>query len=391
MRKLSVGILIFIAGWSLSRVAYHYSQTESLRPVVSVKPGSVEQVPAGQLATGGAEYIDVLLQSAEYQAAIEHYESLQLQPGETAVVDARTKILSYSHHLIAQSRFSLAEQLLQAFLGAEYRDVEAGMLLAEVYLAKDDYLAAIDKLYEIRGYAYRPVMLQRITHRIRTIVNELDSSLKAGSDQYALLTLYQYLTQVEPQFAPWFIGLAAAQLSVNDGQAASRSLSLVLDDPDVGTQAQAMLSGISTSLAEKQKTKFLGSMKKHEGIPLQRRGNHFIVDATPVRGDNVRLLIDTGASMTIFTPEVLEQSGAGYQDTGKTGMFNTANGPVQAPVYILDSLSVGDWQVNQLEIGVLALTENSGIDGLLGMNFLMHFQFFIDQDAALLRLDVNRR
>ncbi len=208
-----------------------------------------------------------------------------------------------------------------------------------MYLAKDDYLAAIDKLYEIRGYAYRPVMLQRITHRIRTIVNELDSSLKAGSDQYALLTLYQHLTQVEPQFAPWFIGLAAAQLSVNDEQAASRSLSLVLDDPDVGTQAQAMLSGISTSLAEKQKTKFLGSMTEHEGIPLQRRGNHFIVDATPVRGDNVRLLIDTGASMTIFTPEVLEQSGAGYQDTGKTGMFNTANGPVQAPVYILDSLA----------------------------------------------------
>ena len=391
MRKLSVGILIFIAGWSLSRVAYHYSQTESPPPVVSVKPGSVQQVPAGQLATGGAEYIDVLLQSTEYQAAIEHYESLQLQPGETAVVDARTKILSYCHHLIAQSRFSLAEQLLQAFLGAEYRDVEAGMLLAEVYLAKDDYLAAIDKLYEIRGYAYRPVMLQRITHRIRTIVNELDSSLKAGSDQYALLTLYQHLTQVEPQFAPWFIGLAAAQLSVNDEQAASRSLSLVLDDPDVGTQAQAMLSGISTSLAEKQKTKFLGSMTEHEGIPLQRRGNHFIVDATPARGDNLRLLIDTGASMTIFTPEVLEQSDAGYQDTGKTGMFNTANGPVQAPVYILDSLSVGDWQVNQLEIGVLALTEDSGIDGLLGMNFLMHFQFFIDQDAALLRLDVNRR
>ena len=28
------------------------------------------------------------------------------------------------------------------------------------------------------------------------------------------------------------------------------------------------------------------------------------------------------------------------------------------------------------------------IDGLLGMNFLQHFQFFIDQDAALLRLSL---
>ena len=101
------------------------------------------------------------------------------------------------------------------------------------------------------------------------------------------------------------------------------------------------------------------------------------------------MLIDTGASLTIFTPAVLEQRGIRYQDTGRTGVFNTANGPVEAPVYTLDSLTVGDWQVNNIEIGVLDLGGSSGVDGLLGMNFLNHFQFFIDQNEDLLRLSVN--
>ena len=117
--------------------------------------------------------------------------------------------------------------------------------------------------------------------------------------------------------------------------------------------------------------------------------NHFIVDARPASGRSIRLLIDTGASLTILTPDVLEQHGIGYQNTGRSGVFNTANGPVRAPIYKLDSLSVGDWQVNQLEIGVLDLSGGSNIDGLLGMNFLRHFQFFIDQNEALLRLSIN--
>jgi len=69
-----------------------------------------------------------------------------------------------------------------------------------------------------------------------------------------------------------------------------------------------------------------------------------------------------------------------------TAVFNTANGPVRASIYTLDSLSVGDWQVNNLEIGVLDLGSRPDMNGLLGMNFLSHFQFFIDQDKALLRL-----
>ena len=396
MRKLIAGILIFMAGWSLSWVTYNYSGSDTLQSARPVIPAPTKSVNPDQSATGftstASGYMDdmvSLLQRNDFEAVVERYESEQVQVGDMAAAEARMQILSHARQLIAELRFSLAEQLLQRFLVAAYRDVEARILLAEVYLGEQDFHAAIDQFYEVRGYAYRPVMLQRINSRIRSMVTELASSLKHNNDQNALLTLYQHLTQLEPDYAPWFIGLATAQLALDDKEAARRSLLLVSQDPDVGAQAQAMLSELTIALAEMHDAELQVSAAGVVGIPLHRNGNHFIVDARPASGRSIRLLIDTGASLTILTPDVLEQHAIGYQNTGKSGVFNTANGLVRAPIYKLDSLSVGDWQVNQLEIGVLDLSGGSNIDGLLGMNFLKHFQFFIDQKEALLRLSVN--
>jgi clan AA aspartic protease (TIGR02281 family) len=396
VRKLIVGLLIFMAGWGLSWYTYNYSSSDQLQSAQPIIPAPIKSIDSDQSATGftstASSYVgDIvsLLQHYEFEAAVERYESLQVQLGDEVAAEARAQILSHVRQLIAESRFGLAEQLLQRFLVAAYRDVEARILLAEVYLGEQDFHAAIDQLYEVRGYAYRPVMLQRISNRIRSMVTELASSLKHNNDQNALLTLYQHLTQLEPGYAPWFIGLAASQLALDDKEAARRSLLLISEDTDVGAQAQSMLSEITIALVEMHNTEPQASITGVVGIPLHRSGNHFIVDARSAHGRSMRLLIDTGASLTILTTDVLEQRGIGYQNTGRYGVFNTANGPVRAPIYKLDSLSVGDWQVNQLEVGVLDFSGGSNIDGLLGMNFLRHFQFFIDQNEALLRLSVN--
>ncbi len=396
MHKLIVGLLIFMAGWGLGWYTYTHRGAEpiqSAQPVVPAPSNPVNpEEPAADLtltAPGQVDNMANLLQRNEFEAVLERYESLQVHADEVAVADARTQILSHARLLIADRRFSLAEQLLQAFLIAAYRDVEARVLLAAAYRGQEDFHAAIDQLYEARGYAYRLAMLQRITRRIRSIVAELTQSMKRSNDQNALLALYQHLTQLEPDHAPWFMGLAVTQLALDNKEAARRSLLLVSQDPDVGVQAQAMLSELDPELVGAQNAEPEISVAEVVGIPLHRSGNHFIVDATPANGQSIRLLIDTGASLTIFTPDVLEQRGIRYQNTGRSGVFNTANGPVRAPVYKLDALSVGDWQVSQLEVGVLDLGGGSAIDGLLGMNFLKHFQFFIDQNEAVLRLSVN--
>ena len=396
MRKLTIGLSIFIAGWGLAWFMYNYSGSDPQQSAQHVIPApskfvNPDQSAAGFTPTAPGHVDDIvsLLQRNEFEAVVEHYEVIQVEMGDEAVAAARTQILSYARHLIAKHHISLAEQLLQRFLVATYRDVEARILLAEVYLDEENFHAAIDQFYEARGYAYRPAMLQRISSQVRSMVAELDPSLKRNNDRNALLALYQQLTQLEPDHAPWFMGLAAAQLALDDKEAARRSLLLITQDPDVGAQAQAMLSDLTITMAKLHDTKPQVSATEVVGIPLHRSGNHFIVDASTARGRNIRLLIDTGASLTILTPDVLEQHGIRYQDTGTTRIFNTANGPVRAPIYKLETLTVGDWKVNQLEVGVLVLSGGSNIDGLLGMNFLRHFQFFIDQNKALLLLSVN--
>jgi clan AA aspartic protease (TIGR02281 family) len=395
MRVLIVGLLIFLAGWGLGWYSFHQRDLDtdpSVRPFIRApsRPVSPEDKAVGAPALPGyADEITLLLQRNDFEAVLERYETLQLQADDAVVADARARILSHARQLIAERRFGPAEQLLQQFLVSAYRDVEARVLLAETYRGQDDFLTAIDQLYEARGYAFRPDRLQHITGRIRSMVAELAQLLKRNDDQNALLALYQHLIQMEPDRAFWFVGLATTQLALDDREGARRSLLLVAQDPDVGAQAQAMLSELSIAFAGQQGTASWDTATEMVGIPLQRSGHHFIVDAIPADGRDMQLLIDTGASLTILAPEVLEQPGIRYEDTGKTGVFTTANGPVEAPIYTLDSLAVGDWHVNQLEVGIMELGVGSGVDGLLGMNFLRHFQFFIDQNEALLRLSAN--
>ncbi|MFT5658718.1 MAG: clan AA aspartic protease (TIGR02281 family) [Gammaproteobacteria bacterium] len=397
MRKFTIGLIIFMSGWVLSWITSHYlldkdqrlsAQNDINTPSNSVNPEQPLTVISSTMSAD-ADNLMSLLQQKDFDAAVERFELFQLELNEVAAADAREKILSHVRLLVSRFRFNLAEQLLQRFLIAAFRDVEARFLLADVYFAELDFEAAIDQLYEARGHAFRPDMLQRITSRIQSMVTERASALKIRTDKNALLALYLHLTQLEPEYAPWFINLANAQIALDDKVAARRSLLLVSQNPDVGVQARAMLEALDSAGAGAPATETRVSETNFVGIPLQRRGNHFIVDASPAGNRNLRLLIDTGASLTMLTPEVFERAGIQYQNTGRTDVFNTANGSVRAPIYILDSLEIGDWKVNQLEVGVLALGGHSNIDGLLGMNFLRHFQFFIDQNEAMLRLSIN--
>jgi len=396
MRNLTIGLLIFIAGWGLGWLTYLYlgSDTQqSAQPTHFLDSRNADTEANPSHAVSGAPPPDadlsLLLQRNDFESVMERYDSLQRQAGEAVLADAREQILGHVRRLIAGGRFSPAEQLLQRFLTAVYRDVDARVLLAEVYQGQGDILAAIDQLYEARSYAWQPDRLLRLTGRIRSLVAVQVQALKQNADQDALLALYQHLVQVEPDHAPWFMGLASTQLALDDKEAARRSLLLVAQDPYVGTRAQEMLSELRVAFAGQQGDGGWDSATAVAGIPLQHSGNHFVVAARAGHSRSLQLLIDTGASLTIFTPQALERRGIRYQATGKSGVFNTANGRVVAPVYKLDSLAVGDWKVNQLEVGVLELGGRSEVDGLLGMNFLSHFQFFIDQNEGVLRLSAH--
>ena len=372
--------------WGAGPVQLVAPETPFVSPTIATgQPATAREPVVGEHADG----VTQLLQRHAYPEAVAHYESYHDLADAAGMQRARAAILLHAHELVKAQDFAAAARLLQRFLLTAYRDTDARLLLAEVYYGQQDYLAAIEQLYEARGAAYRPEMLARITRRIRVVVNEQADSYRENADNRGLLTLFQNLTQLEPDYAAYFIELAMAQLALDDRDAAQRSLALVIYDPDVGEQAQLMLVKLQQTATVAHDADAVALASEVAGIPLTRSGQHFLVDARPEGGGRLRLLIDTGASMTMVTSGTLQQQGARYRDTGQTRIFNTANGPVHAPIYILETLSIGDWTVEQLEIGVLDLAGQAGIDGLLGMNFLKYFRFFIDQNESMLRLSIN--
>lgn len=93
---------------------------------------------------------------------------------------------------------------------------------------------------------------------------------------------------------------------------------------------------------------------------------HFLADGS-VNGAHVRFLVDTGATMVSLPAAEATRLGIDYR-RGQRGMSQTAAGP--APVYrvMLDSVSVGDVTVLNVE-GLVH--EGPGLEvALLGMSFL---------------------
>lgn len=121
-------------------------------------------------------------------------------------------------------------------------------------------------------------------------------------------------------------------------------------------------------------------------IPLIRKGAHFLVDAWFRHRSGVRLMIDTGASTTVISQEAFDNLPRRVKrEFLGNYTVNTANGPVNAPVYRFNTLTVGEYQVEDIAIVVLSL-QNLEADGLLGMNFLNQFRFHIDQVNSRLLL-----
>jgi clan AA aspartic protease (TIGR02281 family) len=393
MQRRGAGLLVLalITGWGLGWVSRDRWWPElpadrlpskvitSAPPVIPVTDSPVEA-----LRPERSDSLRQLLESKAYARAIERYEALQAQADDASVQRARVQLLEHARRLISQADYPPAIELLQRYLQIDYRDVEARLLLADAWHGEGDLRAAIGQLYEAKGQAWRPETLEELTRSIRAMVAEFSDALKQRGDSAGQLELYQDLTQLEPGYAPYFIGLATAQLALDDSDAARQSLLLVAQDPEVGARARELLERVRVDASEAPLPGMSAAATEVAGIPLVRNGSHFLVDAR-LGAQQARLLIDTGASLTMLTPATLERYGLAAHATGRTGLFNTANGRVSAPIYKLDTLSVGDWQVSDLDVGVLELGDPA-VDGLLGMNFLRHFQFFIDQNEALLRL-----
>ncbi|MES2935606.1 MAG: TIGR02281 family clan AA aspartic protease [Pseudomonadota bacterium] len=92
---------------------------------------------------------------------------------------------------------------------------------------------------------------------------------------------------------------------------------------------------------------------------------HFSADGQ-INGGNMHFLVDTGATLIAFSAADATRLGINYKK-GSLGYVSTANGTAPAYKVVLNTIKIGDIELNQVE----ALVQEAGLPfALLGMSFL---------------------
>lgn len=390
--RLTQSLLVFIGGWVMGWYSYHhwsgaglagyYRQLPPLTVTLVHDEESEQKALPAQAPEPSA--VVVLLRGQRFDEVMDQYDELAAINDAQGMRRYRGEIFSYVEALLKGEDQGPAVALLTRYLQSEFTDVQGRLTLAELYQRQREAVLAIDTLYQAKTYAYQADTVTRINDRIRAAVVAHNAALEANRDYLGVLELFQRLTQLEPDYSPFFVGLARAQLALSDYSGARQSLTLVMHDPTVGREVEELL-------AMMEDRDGADHAEAGVAIPLQRIGNHFLVEGWIDNDYPIVLLIDTGASVTVIEPTTLASAGLAQDRVRRFARFKTANGEVEAPLLTLGGLSVGEFTVNDLEVGILELSSMEGVDGLLGMNYLQHFQFFIDQSNGLLRLSPTER
>lgn len=401
---LLFGLLCLLIGWQLHGLFYPPQDStgkgspakeltpprQSPQPQQAYNLGGYQAEPSPNKANRAnlsAGRIQKLLEAGNFRDAVALYNQQLNTVPEHESTHSRRQILQYARERVNARSYSVALQLLNQYLDTQYRDVDALLLKASALARQNDFSGQIDTLYDAKSYAYQQPVITRISDDIRNTVEGYKKYLLENRRYPELLDLYQKLVYLEPDYSPYFIELAKAQRANNLEAEAKQSLALVQYDPAVGQQARRLLAESRGTVNSDQQD--IAQVDQLQGIPLTRRGNHFVVEATLDGYLPLTLIIDTGASLTIIKTDKLRAVTGDVLAQSSEQLFNTANGAVKAPVLPVGSLAIGGYEVTNLKVGGLNLTNTPGVDGLLGMNYLRHYRFFIDQQNNLLRLSLN--
>jgi len=108
-------------------------------------------------------------------------------------------------------------------------------------------------------------------------------------------------------------------------------------------------------------------------IPYTTLGNSILVKATLNGQGPFDILLDTGASITLISPQIAQQLGLARGETRK--LVGVGGQAVTAHSSILNSVSLGGAEVKGLNVTIRGIDQlnNYSVVGLLGQDFFNHF------------------
>ena len=337
---------------------------------------------AGQFVTRlRAEDLQLLFDAGDFKDALLGYQILSRHDFWAAQRLKQAWLASAGGWLEQAGAQQLLQGLLQAALDVQPNDIDFRRLLAQSYIASgqpERVLQAIDIYYQLLHES--PQAAQgALVSEIQQLVKQQVALLSEQQAWQPLIRFAERLLWHEPLHPPYLFVYARALVQVERYASARNSLRSVIYDEYYGARAQQMLDEIALLDLSDQ------------AIALEPQDAHYRVQALLNGRYPVRLMIDTGASLTVISPAILQRLGVSPAPTFvRNARINTAGGQVDAAVYRLQSFAIGDYSVPNMEFVLLDIEHGSHGDGLLGMNFLRNFAFQIDQKNNLLLLSASQ-
>jgi clan AA aspartic protease (TIGR02281 family) len=122
-------------------------------------------------------------------------------------------------------------------------------------------------------------------------------------------------------------------------------------------------------------------------VPLERLGSLWVVPILINDTRPAQLILDTGASHTILSYAIARDLGLWAQSSATSMTMHTAGGTVRADVLTIALISVGGAEVRNSLAAIHDLPQAPpGIEGLLGQDFLRHFEVTLNAERGELRL-----
>lgn len=278
--------------------------------------------------------------------------------------------------LIREGRLPEARELLDAFQDRDLYDTRAMYLSAQIHQQQGDEQAAIRELYRLLEFRPDGTLRQTTERLLARLISSQRKQLKENDDPARLLDFYQMLSTNAPERADYRFHTAEQLLSMGRHHEAILEAQQIEYDPNWGERATALRK-------QAQRQRKLANTYTTT-IPLERVGEHYYAQALLNRRVVLRMLLDTGASISTISPAVASSNNLSL--SAEKINLSTANGLIETPLLRNQQLSLGGLEIAQMNLSVVTLHDSIETDGLLGMDYLKHFEFFIDQQTARLHL-----
>ncbi len=125
-------------------------------------------------------------------------------------------------------------------------------------------------------------------------------------------------------------------------------------------------------------------------VPVLRAGRSLVVQVRLNGTRDAKLILDTGADITVLSYAVVRDLGIVPSASSPTVTLGTVGGSVRADIVQVETISVSDAEARNVTAAVHDLPDAPpGVEGLLGLTFLD--KFLVTLDAAKGELHLRRR